>query len=492
MIATALCCGPRILIADEPTTALDVTTQAQILALLRELQAREGMAIVLITHNLGVVAELCDEVVVMYLGRVVERGPVDAIFHAPQHPYTRALLRSIPSVHAPVRTKLPAIAGSLPHPYRRPPGCPFHPRCPRDDAAGCASAHEPELTALAGEDQAVGCFLHHPVQPRRERRATPLARGARPAEGVSDPARASPPPRGRGPGGGRRELPHRPRRDAVAGRRERLREDDDGALHPARDRADRGPDHLPARRRHVGGRRRLCPRGAAAAPARDADGLPGSVLVAEPAQDAARDRRRAAARQRRGHAARSASSGWPSCCGWSASAPSSCAASRTPSAAASASASASRARWRCNPSLVVADEPVSALDVSVQAQILNLLVDLQAELGLTYLFVAHDLSVVKHVSDRVAVMYVGPHRRAGADRAPVHARRRIRTPRRCWPRCRSPTRACARGASSWRARSPTRRTRRRAARSTRAVRYADRPVPRARRRGSRRPPPASS
>src|SRR5262249_50279294 len=106
--------------------------------------------------------ELCDEVAVMYLGRVVERGPVDAIFHAPQHPYTRALLRSIPSVHASVRTKLPAIAGSLPHPHRRPAGCPFHPRCgaaiprPRE-------RHEPELLPVAGGAQAVSCFLHHPV-----------------------------------------------------------------------------------------------------------------------------------------------------------------------------------------------------------------------------------------------------------------------------------------------------------------------------------------
>ena len=161
MIATALCCGPRILIADEPTTALDVTTQAQILALLRELQARERMAIVLITHNLGVVAELCDEVVVMYLGRVVERGPVDAIFHAPQHPYTRALLRSIPSIHAPVRTKLPAIAGSLPHPYRRPAGCPFHPRC-TEFMAGRCDAQAPVLKPVA-DRHAVSCFLHHPV-----------------------------------------------------------------------------------------------------------------------------------------------------------------------------------------------------------------------------------------------------------------------------------------------------------------------------------------
>jgi peptide/nickel transport system ATP-binding protein len=159
MIALALSCGPRILIADEPTTALDVTTQAQILDLLRDLQAREGMAIVLITHNLGVVAEMCDAVVVMYLGRVVEEGPVDAIFHAPRHPYTRALLRSIPSIQAPPRTKLPTIAGSIPHPYNRPPGCPFHPRCP-DFMPGTCDAAEPALLAVdAG--QAASCFLYH-------------------------------------------------------------------------------------------------------------------------------------------------------------------------------------------------------------------------------------------------------------------------------------------------------------------------------------------
>ena len=158
MIALALACGPRILIADEPTTALDVTTQAQILDLLRGLQEKEGMAIVLITHNLGVVAEMCDEVVVMYLGRVVEQGPVDAIFHAPKHPYTRALLRSIPSIHAPVRTKLPTIAGSIPHPYNRPAGCPFHPRCP-DFMPGTCDASEPNLQRVA-EDQEVSCFLY--------------------------------------------------------------------------------------------------------------------------------------------------------------------------------------------------------------------------------------------------------------------------------------------------------------------------------------------
>ena len=158
MIATALSCHPKILIADEPTTALDVTTQAQILDLLRQLQGQEGMAIVLITHNLGVVAEMCDEVVVMYLGRVVERGPVDAIFHAPKHPYTRALLRSIPSIHGPLRAKLPTIAGSIPHPYNRPSGCPFHPRCP-DFMPGVCDRSEPSLRAVTA-GQAASCFLY--------------------------------------------------------------------------------------------------------------------------------------------------------------------------------------------------------------------------------------------------------------------------------------------------------------------------------------------
>jgi peptide/nickel transport system ATP-binding protein len=158
MIALALSCAPRILIADEPTTALDVTTQAQILELLAQLQAREGMAIILITHNLGVVAEMCDEVAVMYLGRVVEQGSVDAIFHAPRHPYTRALLQSMPSIHAAVRTKLPTIEGSIPHPYNRPAGCPFHPRCPEAMPGRCDRV-EPATRDVA-PGHAVACLLY--------------------------------------------------------------------------------------------------------------------------------------------------------------------------------------------------------------------------------------------------------------------------------------------------------------------------------------------
>ncbi len=130
MIAMALVCNPAVLIADEPTTALDVTTQAQVLALLKCLQSERGMALILITHDLGVVAETADDVVVMYLGRVVEQGPIGPLFANPRHPYTQALIRSVPDIGAPPRTRLSTLSGSVPHPLNRPSGCPFHPRCP--------------------------------------------------------------------------------------------------------------------------------------------------------------------------------------------------------------------------------------------------------------------------------------------------------------------------------------------------------------------------
>jgi peptide/nickel transport system ATP-binding protein len=118
------------------------------------------MAIMLITHNLGVVAEMADDVVVMYLGRVVEQGPVDDIFYSPKHPYTQLLLQSIPSVRSTPREKLPTITGSIPHPYNRPTGCPFHPRCP-SFMRGVCDAHEPDLLPVT-EQQRVSCFLYHP------------------------------------------------------------------------------------------------------------------------------------------------------------------------------------------------------------------------------------------------------------------------------------------------------------------------------------------
>jgi oligopeptide/dipeptide ABC transporter ATP-binding protein len=128
MIAIALACEPQLLIADEPTTALDVTIQAQILDLLRGLQREMGMAVVLITHDLGVVAEFVQRVIVMYAGRVAEHGPVGGLFYKPKHPYTEGLLASVPQLDH-VVDRLPAIEGSIPSPHEFPPGCRFHPRC---------------------------------------------------------------------------------------------------------------------------------------------------------------------------------------------------------------------------------------------------------------------------------------------------------------------------------------------------------------------------
>ncbi len=129
MIAMALACEPKLLIADEPTTALDVTIQAQILNLIRRLRDDHGTAVLMITHDMGVIAEMSDHVTVMYAGEVIEKAPVEAIFTAPQHPYTHLLLRSVPRLTGPT-ARLETIAGSMPSPAALPAGCRFHPRCP--------------------------------------------------------------------------------------------------------------------------------------------------------------------------------------------------------------------------------------------------------------------------------------------------------------------------------------------------------------------------
>ena len=161
MIAMALSAHPRLLIADEPTTAIDVTTQAQVLNLLRALRKEHNTAIIFITHDLGVIAQIADYVVVMYLGRIMETGSVDDIFHNPKHPYTKALLRSIPSIQSESRVKLPTIAGSIPHPFNRPSGCPFHPRC-SEFMPGVCDQRVPSLQPAGGK-QPVSCFLYHDV-----------------------------------------------------------------------------------------------------------------------------------------------------------------------------------------------------------------------------------------------------------------------------------------------------------------------------------------
>ncbi len=154
MIGMALACDPRLIIADEPTTALDVTIQAQILDLLLDLRERLGMAILLITHDLGVVAETCDDVVVMYAGQVVERGSVDEVFSSPQHPYTEALLQSIPVLGMTQQERLRVIRGTVPSPLDWPAGCRFQPRC---ELAFARCSAPPPLFAI--EDRRSACWL---------------------------------------------------------------------------------------------------------------------------------------------------------------------------------------------------------------------------------------------------------------------------------------------------------------------------------------------
>jgi oligopeptide/dipeptide ABC transporter ATP-binding protein len=158
LIAMSLACAPEILIADEPTTALDVTIQAQILELLRDLQQRLGLALLLITHDLGVVAQMADRVAVMYAGRIVEESAVEALFDDPRHPYTRGLMGSIPG-GAP-GSRLVAIPGTVPAPGSLPPGCCFTPRCP-SRFEPCPSAH-PGITDFGG-GRTVKCYLHGPA-----------------------------------------------------------------------------------------------------------------------------------------------------------------------------------------------------------------------------------------------------------------------------------------------------------------------------------------
>ncbi len=156
-LAAALSCEPALLIADEPTTALDVTTQAQILDLFAELQEQLDMAVMFITHDLGVVASIADDVVVMYLGTVAERTDVDSLFHQPAHPYTKALLRSIPKPGG-RRERLASIRGGVPSPFERPPGCPFHARCDEFMAGRCDTIVPPVVRLDTGAQ--VRCLLY--------------------------------------------------------------------------------------------------------------------------------------------------------------------------------------------------------------------------------------------------------------------------------------------------------------------------------------------
>ena len=243
MIAMALACKPAILIADEPTTALDVTIQAQILELLKRLQAELGMAVVLITHDLGVVAETADRVVVMYAGQVVESCDVRSLFRRTLHPYTAALLRSLPRIGS--REPLRVIPGSVPNPAAFPPGCRFAPRCPVAEAR-CLEPVPPG----ASSKSATACAACAP--PRSRPGASSRRRWVRTPVSeylleVRDLTKHFPIRRGLfshidrpGAGGGRGLVLDPPGRGAGAGGGERLRQDHHRSLRAAAHRADFG------------------------------------------------------------------------------------------------------------------------------------------------------------------------------------------------------------------------------------------------------------
>jgi oligopeptide/dipeptide ABC transporter ATP-binding protein len=166
MLALALAGGPRLLVADEPTTALDVTIQAQVLRLLLDLRATLGLSILLITHDLGVVAEVADRALVMYAGSIVECASVHDLFERPAHPYTRALLAARPEASG-AKGRLAALDGVVPEPGKRPPGCAFEPRCPK--AFGRCRAARPEPMGARGQSHEAACFL---LDDAREREAS--------------------------------------------------------------------------------------------------------------------------------------------------------------------------------------------------------------------------------------------------------------------------------------------------------------------------------
>jgi peptide/nickel transport system ATP-binding protein len=433
MIAMALSCSPELLIADEPTTALDVTTQAQILALLQELQRDTGMAILLITHDLAVAAMMADRLVVMYAGRVVERAPVDKLFRAPEHPYTRGLIRSAIPLDGVRGAPLDAIAGAIPRLHELPSGCRFQSRC-QSASARCGEESPP---LIARRDHAVACFHAGPSQTATRAEGGPLVALKRPAgasSGVMErveageaaaraPVSSERPvlvPRiealGLGKSYGSRRLFGRERQvralDGVSlsiapgetfglvgesgcGKSTlgrvllQLESPSEGEVRfdGAPLRSLRGKDRLRARREM-----QMIfqdPYGSIDPRWRVHDVI-AEPLVAHGEKRADRLRERVAELLELVGLPLSASVRY----------------AHEFSGGQRQRIGIARALAQ-HPKFIVADEAVSALDLSVQAQIINLLLDLRSRLGLTCLFIGHGLNVVRHLSDRIGVMYLG-------------------------------------------------------------------------------------
>jgi peptide/nickel transport system ATP-binding protein len=415
MIAMALANNPRVLLADEPTTALDVTVQAQIMALLEQLQAERNTAIVLITHDLGLVASHADRIAVMYAGRIVETGNAEEIFTDPRHAYTQGLLSSLTRMDQARPAKLVPIPGQPPSLSRVPVGCPFHPRC-GFATEGCVEQVPALLPVAAGSGHAAACIHSDQVAIAHGRRSQAAAASepsppvgrerARPMLAVTELVKHFPIRAGvfvkktvglvRAVDGVSLEIPEggtlslvgesgcgkstvarsilrlvEPTSGTV-----RLGERDVTALGEAELRRARADMQIVFQDPYASLNPRMTVRQILSEKYVLLGGeLTGSTIndlldtVGLSAEYADRYPHEFSGGQRQ----------------------------RVGIARAIA----------LNPKFVVLDEPVSALDVSIQAQILNLLADLQRDFGLTYLFIAHDLSVVRHISDVVAVMYLG-------------------------------------------------------------------------------------
>jgi oligopeptide/dipeptide ABC transporter ATP-binding protein len=413
MIAMALACEPKLLVADEPTTALDVTIQAQILDLLRSLQHELGMAVVFVTHDLGVVADVCDEVAVLYAGQVVERRSVDELFGRPLHPYTQGLLDSMPQATA-VGAELVVIPGQVPLPESMPAGCRFHPRCSHAESACTTDEVGVEEALPSGDGALVRCRRAKELVLGGARIADPAdavaqaAAGGEPVVTVADlrvhfPVRSKVLRRtvGRlqavdgvgfeiGPaetlglvgesGSGKSTTGRAVLRllepdtgqitvdgnEVTALSGEALRrartgmqmvfQDPYSSLDPRRTVVETVGEPLEVHRGLRGSERDR-----EVARLLDLVGIGGHALGRYPYEFSGGQRQRIAIAR----------------------------------------------ALALEPRFVVCDEPVSSLDVSTQSQVVNLLAELQRELGIAYLFIAHDLSVVAHISHRIAVMYLG-------------------------------------------------------------------------------------